>query len=310
MMTSPCQLTKTMKQTDLKVYLKTRADLINRELETSLPGGGDPPRVVAAMRHSLMAGGKRVRPILCMAAAESLGCEGHIALPAALALEMIHTYSLIHDDLPALDDDQLRRGRPTCHTHFDEATAILAGDALLTLAFEVLAAGAARHNPPDTGLWLQVVAQVAAAAGYQGMVEGQMRDLSAEGQRLSLDALEALHSLKTGKLLQAAVLSGARIAGADEMQLAALSLYGHRIGLAFQVADDLLNVTGDPAKLGKAVGTDADRQKNTYPALLGLADSRAYADRLVSEALEAISVFDTKADPLRAIADYIVTRNR
>jgi geranylgeranyl diphosphate synthase type II len=299
-----------MEPKNLKVYLRSRADFINRELDACLPGCGDPPRVVAAMRHSLMAGGKRVRPILCMAAAEALGCEGRITLPAALALEMIHTYSLIHDDLPALDDDQLRRGRPTCHTKFDEATAILAGDALLTLAFEVLAAGAVRQNSPDTGGWLHVVGQVAAAAGYQGMVEGQMRDLSAEGRRLSLDALEALHSLKTGKLLQAAVLSGAQIAGADETQLAALALYGHRIGLAFQVADDLLNVTGDPAKLGKAVGTDADRQKNTYPALLGLAESRAYAERLVSEAQEAISVFDAKADPLRAIASYIVTRNR
>ena len=310
MKTLPFQLTKTMEPSDLKVYLKAKADFINIELESCLPGGGDQPRVVAAMRHSLLAGGKRVRPVLCMASAEALGCEGRLTLPAALALEMIHTYSLIHDDLPALDDDQLRRGRPTCHARFDEATAILAGDALLTLAFEVLATGATRQNPPDTGTWLLVIAQVAAAAGYRGMVEGQMRDLSAEGQRLNPEALAALHSLKTGKLLQVAVLSGARIAGADEMQLAALTLYGHRIGLAFQVADDVLNVTGDPAKLGKAVGTDADRQKNTYPALLGLAESRAYAERLVSEALEAISAFDTKADPLRAIAGYIVNRNR
>jgi geranylgeranyl diphosphate synthase type II len=245
-----------------------------------------------------------------MAAAEALGADPRTTLPAALALEMIHTYSLIHDDLPALDDDQLRRGQPTCHTHFDEATAILAGDALLTLAFEVLAKGARHPHSQQAGIWLEVIAHMATAAGYSGMVEGQMRDLAAEGQRLGLDDLRALHSLKTGRLLQAAVVCGAMIANADEDQLAALKAYGRHIGLAFQVADDLLNVTGDPRKLGKAVGTDADRQKNTYPALLGLDDSRAYAHRLVEEALQAIAGFDGRADPLRAIARYIVDRNR
>jgi geranylgeranyl diphosphate synthase, type II len=295
---------------DLKAYLTAKAELINRELAACLPAEDNPPRVVAAMRHSLMAGGKRVRPVLCMAAAEAVGGHAEATMPAALALEMIHTYSLIHDDLPALDDDELRRGQPTCHTYFDEATAILAGDALLTLAFEVLAKHGERQAPADAHIWLEVAARIAAAAGYAGMVEGQMRDLSAEGRRLTLEELRALHTLKTGRLLQAAVISGAMIAKADGDQLAALEAYGGHIGLAFQVADDLLNVTGDPQKMGKAVGTDADRQKNTYPALLGLEASKAYADQLVADALKAIACFDTKADPLRAIARYIVHRKR
>ncbi|MEJ2639459.1 MAG: polyprenyl synthetase family protein [Desulfosarcinaceae bacterium] len=295
---------------ELKAYLKTKADLVNRELTACLPAENSQPRIVAAMRHSLLAGGKRIRPVLCMAAAEAVGGNPQSTLPAALALEMIHSYSLIHDDLPALDNDQLRRGQPTCHTRFDEATAILAGDALLTLAFEILAKRAALQPSADAAIWLQVVGRIATAAGYSGMVEGQMRDLDAEGRRLALEELRTLHALKTGRLLQAAVISGALISTADDHQLAALEAYGRHIGLAFQVADDLLNVTGDPKEMGKAVGTDADRQKNTYPALLGLDASMAYADRLVLDALEAIAGFDAKADPLRAIARYIVERNR
>ncbi len=295
---------------ELKVYLQAKAKIVNQALGRWLPEDAAQPRVVAAMRHSLMAGGKRLRPILCMAAAEALGGAARATLPAALALEMIHTYSLIHDDLPALDDDKLRRGQPTCHTCFDEATAILAGDALLTLAFEVLAKGGALQDASNTAIWLQVVARIAGAAGYQGMVEGQMRDLAAEGRRLDLEDLRTLHALKTGKLLQSAVVCGAMIANADAEQLSALEAYGRHVGLAFQVADDVLNVTGDPEKLGKAVGTDLDRQKNTYPALLGLDESRSYADGLVADALQAIAGFDTKADPLRAIARYIVARNR
>lgn len=292
---------------DLKTYLKAKAELVNQALAGYLPEAQAQPKIVIAMRYSLMAGGKRIRPVLCISTAEALGVDGRITLPAALALEMIHTYSLIHDDLPALDNDQLRRGQPTCHSRFDEPTAILAGDALLTLAFQVLAEAG---SDGDAEVWLQVIASIAAAAGFKGMVEGQMRDLSAEGARLDLAALQAMHTLKTGKLLQAAVTCGALIAGAREDQLAAIKAYGHHIGLAFQVADDLLNVTGDPQIMGKAVGTDADREKNTYPALLGLVESRRYANRLVAKALQAIDAFDTKADPLRAIAQYIVDRNR
>ena len=295
---------------ELKDYLQAKAAIVNQALERCLPEAAAPPRVVAAMHHSLMAGGKRVRPILCMAVAEALGADARITLPAALALEMIHTYSLIHDDLPALDDDHLRRGKPTCHTRFDEATAILAGDALLTLAFEVLARGSNAQDPAEAAIWLQVVARMAADAGYRGMVEGQRRDLAAEGHRLDVDDLRAIHILKTGKLLQSAVACGAMIAKADAEQLSAMEAYGRHVGLAFQVADDVLNVTGDPEKLGKAVGTDADRQKNTYPALLGLEESKAYAHGLVADALQAIAGFDTKAEPLRAIARYIVARNR
>lgn len=296
---------------DLKPYLESRRTIVDSALLNYLQRSRrNDAEILAAMMYSIQAGGKRLRPILCMATTHALGGSEAEALPVGCALEMIHTYSLIHDDLPALDDDQLRRGQPTCHTRFDEATAILAGDALLTLAFEVLAKEGAAQAPSDAGIWLQVVARMAAAAGYRGMVEGQMRDLAAEGRRLDLDDLRALHNLKTGELLQSAVACGAMIAKADAEQLSALEAYGRHVGLAFQVADDVLNVTGDPDKLGKAVGTDVDRQKNTYPALLGLDESRSYADGLVADALQALTGFDTKADPLRAIARYIVTRNR
>lgn len=294
---------------DLQTYLAAWSDKVNRALEAILDTHEDSPRIIKAMHHALMAGGKRLRPILCLASAEAVGGSPQKAMQAACALEMIHTYSLIHDDLPAMDNDELRRGRPTCHVAFDEATAILAGDALLTLAFETLA------NPDAMDLdnykaWLQVIQLIAVGAGYKGMIEGQMRDISSEKTRLSLTQLEAMHRLKTGALIEASAWAGAILGEGNASQIERLKNYTRHIGLAFQVTDDILNVQGDPKLLGKAVGTDRDRNKNTYPALLGLDASKTRARDLIEQALQALDSFDYQAEPLRAIAHYIINRNR
>jgi geranylgeranyl diphosphate synthase type II len=264
------------------------------------------------MRYAVMAGGKRLRPVLCAAAAEAVGekPDDAVLLRAACSLEFIHTYSLIHDDLPAMDDDALRRGKPTCHIAFDEATAILAGDALLTLAFQVLSSGVALPGGPDPGDWIRVIRCIAEAAGALGMVEGQMRDIASEGVALSLEALESLHGLKTGALIQASVTTGAILAHAEREQADALETYARHIGMAFQVADDILNEAGDAGLMGKAVGTDRARGKNTYPALLGLTGAREKARIHVESALGALAPFDDRATPLRAIARYVIERNR
>ena len=261
---------------DLTKYLKEKRECVNLRLSTILSGVAA-SRIREAMAYSLMAGGKRLRPILCMAAADAIGQADEEVITAACALECIHTYSLIHDDLPAMDDDDLRRGRPTCHREFDEATAVLAGDGLLTLAFEVLARTAltSRRNAPG---WYRVIHSISIAAGHAGMIEGQMRDMAAEGNRLSLEDLEQLHRLKTGALVRASVETGALLADADSASAAALTAYADQLGLAFQVTDDVLNETGDPITMGKAVGTDKDRQKNTYPALMGLAHAMRSSD--------------------------------
>jgi len=216
---------------------------------------------------------------------------------------MIHTYSLIHDDLPAMDDDDLRRGKPTCHVAYDEATAILAGDALLTLAFQVLSAAGSEY--PHSRL-LEVIYLLSHAAGYKGMVEGQMRDIASEGISLDIDAIEQIHALKTGALIQASVLSGAILGGGNTEQIEQLKIYGKNIGLAFQVTDDILNVEGDPALLGKAVGTDESRKKSTYPSVMGMETSKQFARKLIDNAMESLNMFDSKAEPLRAVARYII----
>lgn len=298
---------------DLTAYLAERGEAVNRALTDRMdavrPGG----RLVEAMRYSLMAGGKRLRPVLCLAAAAATGGDEAAVMPAACALEMIHTYSLIHDDLPAMDDDDLRRGRPTCHIQFDEATAILAGDALLTLAFEVLADAAQTDvagRPDRAGAWIAVIREIATAAGAPGMVEGQMRDMAAEKEPLNLDTLAALHGFKTGAMIRVSARAGALLSGADPSRLGALTRYAERIGLSFQVTDDILNVTGDSAEMGKATGTDAVRGKSTYPSLLGLEESRALAARLTAEAIEALEGFGDAAAPLAAIAEYILKRRK
>lgn len=294
---------------DLESYLDSKRILINTHLDKILQNPSNSGRLMKAIHYSLMADGKRLRPVLCLAATEVVGGQTKDALKAACALEMIHTYSLIHDDLPAMDDDDVRRGKPTCHIAFDEASAILAGDALLTLAFQLLSA-VEISNGSQALTWLRVIHRIANAAGYRGMIAGQMKDIASENNLLTLEELEELHALKTGALIEASVYSGATIGGGREEQIDQLGNYAKNIGLAFQIKDDILNVEGDPALLGKAVGTDKIRQKNTYPFLMGMEKSKSFAEELVICALQAIESFDSKADPLRAIANYIVRRNR
>ena len=294
---------------DLDSYLTSQKKRINRALESLLKTSDKPDRILEAMTYSLMAKGKRIRSVLCVAAAEAAGGNPEDALPAACALEMVHTYSLIHDDLPAMDDDALRRGKPTCHMAFDEATAILAGDALLTLAFQTLAS-IELSNAEQAAKWLRVIRLISYAAGYCGMIQGQMLDITSEGRQLTLAELKSLHRLKTGALIEASISSGAVLGGLNSNKISMFESYAQNIGLAFQVTDDILNVEGDPEIMGKAVGTDKLRNKSTYPSLLGLKKSKDFAGKLVENALQALESFDQKAEPLRAIAKYIVERKK
>ncbi len=265
-----------------------------------------PPRLSEAMAYSLLAGGKRLRPLLVLMACETCGGDIEAALPAACALEMVHTYSLIHDDLPAMDDDDLRRGRPTNHVVYGEALAILAGDGLLTRAFEIIA-----EEIVPKSVAAECCADLASAAGWCGMVAGQVADLEAEHQGIAnLDQLEAIHRRKTGRLLCSALTMGARIAGATLEARNRLETYGFAVGLAFQITDDLLDVAGDPAKLGKGTQKDAQHGKLTYPALLGIDDSRRRAARLIDDACRAVEPFGEKARRLVALADYVRERDR
>lgn len=295
---------------DLKVYLSEQREGIEAALEHFVQGKCPSRHLFEPIRYAIMAGGKRLRPVLCLAAAETVG--GHIdtVMPAACAIEMIHTYSLIHDDLPAIDNDDMRRGQLTCHIKFDEAVAILCGDALLNLAFEILSEAGLRAPTSHARIWLQAIDILGNASGCNGMIEGQARDIANEGWKISRSELQSIHELKTGALIRASVRIGTLLGGGSEKQVAHMDGYAKNIGLAFQVVDDILNITGDPEKLGKAVGTDAERQKNTYPALMGLEASRKFADSLIDSALQALSIFDNNADPLREIAQYIVERNR
>jgi geranylgeranyl diphosphate synthase type II len=294
---------------DLKKYLAEKRQIINNKLRQMLAATNPGEALHDAMNYALMAGGKRIRPILCLAAAEAVDGRSQEAIAPACALEMIHTYSLIHDDLPAMDDDDLRRGKPTCHVAFDEATAILTGDALLTLAFEILSSESSQKgNQPAK--FLRIIGLIAEAAGSRGMIQGQMLDMAAQGRVLTVSELESMHALKTGALIEASMQCGALMAGADEVRLKDLITYARKIGLAFQVADDILNVEGNPEVMGKAVGTDQLHRKNTYPSLLGLQASKQLAQKLVRQALQAIETFDKKAEPLRALATYIIERNR
>lgn len=264
-------------------------------------------RLYQAMRYSVINGGKRVRPLLVYAACEALGGEPEQADGAACAVELIHAYSLVHDDLPAMDDDDLRRGQPTTHKAFDEALAILAGDGLQSLAFEVLAD--ADRNPHSAELRLSMISCLAHAAGPAGMVGGQAIDLGSVGQTLDQSALETMHRHKTGALIEASVRLGALCSGrVDERSMRALHTYAQAIGLAFQVQDDILDVESDTATLGKTQGKDQAHDKPTYPALLGLDAAKAYALELRDQALHALRLFDSAAEPLRELARYIVER--
>jgi len=291
---------------DFKQYMKNQQKRVNEKLASLFAQAPQKSRLLSAMHYSLMAGGKRIRPILCISAASAANENDMDVLPTACAIECIHTYSLIHDDLPSMDNDDLRRGNPTCHKAFDEATAILAGDALLTLAFEILSEETLSHTPQ---VRLEIIRIIANAAGPYGMIEGQMRDIASETKRLSENELEQLHNLKTGALITASVNAGAILAKATEKQQQQLNVYAQNIGLAFQVIDDVLNVKGDPERLGKAVGTDSDLQKNTYPSLIGPDLAEEKARQLVNNAIESLQDFDSRAEPLRAIANYIFQRD-
>ncbi|NDY42144.1 polyprenyl synthetase family protein [Dissulfurirhabdus thermomarina] len=295
---------------DIRAYLERQRDRVEAALADLLPeidGAGAP--VCEAMRYSLTAGGKRIRPILLLAAARAVGAPETPLLPVACALECIHTYSLVHDDLPAMDDDDLRRGRPTCHKRFGEALAILAGDGLLTFAFELLARPSTRREV-DPARLLEAIHILAHGAGVSGMVGGQAADVLMEGREVDASTLAYIHQKKTGALIQAAVRMGAILGGGSEREVLALGEYGRFLGLAFQVVDDLLDVEGDPAVTGKPVGSDARRQKATYPALFGVEQTRRRAAELLDQALAALEGFDEKADPLRAIARFVVERDR
>lgn len=292
---------------DLDRYLKEKGEVVNEALDEFLPPADRyPGRVHSAMRYSLFAGGKRLRPILVLAAYAAVGGRGAGAMNTACAFECIHTYSLIHDDLPAMDDDDLRRGVLTCHKKYDEATAILAGDALLTLAFQLIAESSLKAMDKESVL--RVVFEVAHSAGSVGMIGGQMADIQGEGQEVTLPELQKIHILKTGTLILSAVRCGAILGGADKEEFKALDSYGKSIGLAFQIADDILDVQGSVVEMGKATGADELRGKATYPAHLGVEESKRRAGELVERAISSIECFDEAAEPLRMIAGYITKR--
>ena len=291
---------------ELKEYVRTRRAAVDRALEGLLPAAiVRPVTIHKAMRYSLFAGGKRLRPILCLAAAETCGGKTTTALPLACALECIHTYSLVHDDLPSMDNDDFRRGRPTCHKAFGEGIAVLAGDALLTVAFEI----ACKAEPTRRYPLRAIFHELATGAGSRKLIGGQVADLEGEGQPITRAQLRYIHENKTAALLTTSVRLGAMSANASASDLSAISKFGRALGLAFQVIDDILDVTQTSAKLGKSAGKDVAAQKATYPAVLGLEKSRAEAKRLTNQAHAALGVFGKKADTLRALANYLLERD-
>jgi len=295
---------------DLKLYLEEKRRAVEEALQRYLPAEDQfPPFLHRAIRYSVFAGGKRLRPILAIASCEAVRGDWRRVLPHACALELIHTYSLIHDDLPAMDDDDYRRGLPTSHRVFGEAIAILAGDALLSEAFRLLSSPEAREGLDDS-LVLDLIHEIAAASGSEGMVGGQALDVHEEGKEVDVGLLQWIHAHKTGAMITVSVRTGARVGGAREEELEALTRYGKAIGLAFQIVDDILDVEGEEGKLGKRVKKDASKKKATYPGLLGLERAKEEAGRLLGEALSAIEGFGEEADPLREIARYVIERRR
>ena len=291
----------------LDAWIKRTRALLEKSLRTAVPAAATKPATIhRAMRYSLLAGGKRLRPLLCCAASEACGGNARAVLPAACAVEMIHTYSLIHDDLPCMDDDDLRRGKPTSHKMFGEGIAVLAGDALLTEAFAVLATAKprARYHGSD------LVTELARAAGSRGLIAGQVADLEAEGRQSSEPALYFIHAAKTGMLLRASLKLGAMCAGGTKAQVAALDRFGFALGLAFQIQDDILDATQSAQKLGKTAGKDAAAGKMTFPALFGLEKSRALAEQWTEEAIVALKSFGSRGETLRALAADLLQRER
>ena len=291
---------------NLKAYLRSRQNEIDQALDCYLPKANTKPATLhKAMRYSIFAGGKRLRPILCLAAAEACGGKVIKALPLACALECIHTYSLVHDDLPSMDNDDYRRGRPTCHKVFGDGIAVLAGDALLTIAFEIVSTTKpARRYDMST-----LLREIAVAAGSQKLIAGQVADLEAEGRKVKRDQLRFIHENKTAAILKSSVRLGAMSANADARKLRAITNFGRRLGLAFQVIDDILDVTQTSEILGKSAGKDVAAKKATYPAVIGLEKSRAEARRLTRQAHDALSVFPSgEAEPLHCLANYLLER--
>lgn len=291
----------------MKEYMQRKIELINRELDGIYAENTALNTTLAkSMNYSLMAGGKRLRPILVMAAADAVGTDGEKFLHLATSIEMIHTYSLIHDDLPAMDNDDYRRGKLTNHKVFGDGIAVLAGDALLTMAFEVIA-----DSPNvDTEKKLKVIKEMSHAAGAEGMVGGQVIDLESEGKKINMDTLRKMHSAKTGALFCAAIRSGAILGGATDKQLADLTQYARQFGLAFQITDDILDVTGDEASIGKPVGSDEKNHKSTYVTLGSLESARELAQTAVDEAKKALADFGKEADFLRELVDYLISRKK
>lgn len=300
---------------DLKSYLAERRTQVETALDAAL-GVVYPEQIYEAMRYSLLAGGKRLRPILCLTTCEMIGASAAVALPTACALEMVHTMSLIHDDLPAMDNDDYRRGKLTNHKVYGEDVAVLAGDALLTYAFEYIATQTPQIAPTAQSQIdgaqpqqvLRVIAQLAKAVGAAGLVGGQIVDLASEGKTIDEGTLTYIHLHKTAALLEVSVTAGAILAGADQSAIDSLSRYAQRIGLAFQIVDDVLDITSTAETLGKSVGKDVAAQKATYPSLWGLEASQRKAQQLVDEAIAELADFDQRAQPLRAIARYITAR--
>ncbi len=300
---------------DLKSYLAERRTQVETALDAAL-GVVYPEQIYEAMRYSLLAGGKRLRPILCLTTCEMIGVSAAVALPTACALEMVHTMSLIHDDLPAMDNDDYRRGKLTNHKVYGEDVAVLAGDALLTYAFEYIATQTPQIEPTAQSQIdgaqpqqvLRVIAQLAKAVGAAGLVGGQIVDLASEGKTIDEGTLTYIHLHKTAALLEVSVTAGAILAGADQSAIDSLSRYAQRIGLAFQIVDDVLDITSTAETLGKSVGKDVAAQKATYPSLWGLEASQRKAQQLVDEAIAELADFDQRAQPLRAIARYITAR--
>ncbi len=292
---------------DLKARLRMQAARVEGYLATCLAGRGIPPRLQSAMEYSLLAGGKRLRPVLCLSTAGMTGLDPMSVMPFAAAIELIHTYSLIHDDLPAMDDDDLRRGRPSNHRQFDEATAILAGDGLLTDAFDLMASVG---GGIPAGHVLAALREVSSAAGASGMVGGQALDMDYTGRDdIDLAALRTMHAMKTGALIRCSCVAGALLGGAPASAVEQVAGYGAAIGAAFQIVDDILDETGDEAQLGKPVGSDVEQGKVTYPSLLGIERSRALAQEQADIAVTCLADFEGEdADFLRALAQYIVDR--
>jgi len=294
---------------EIKRYLQEKKELVDSALEGYFPTKTESTATIQkAIRHSLFAGGKRIRPILAIAAFEAAGGKGNKILPYGCALEMIHTYSLIHDDLPGIDNDDFRRGKPTCHKVFGEAIAILAGDALLTEAFKLMTDRPDRYRRLDESMILDIVNKVARAAGISGMVGGQALDIESEGKEVDLATLQSIHTHKTGALILVSIQIGAILAGAKKQTLKAFTHYGEKVGLAFQIVDDILNVEGKAALLGKSTGGDLSKRKATYPSLFGIEESKRKAKELVTLAVDALSPFGTEVDPLKGIARFIVSR--